>query len=198
LAYAGSTLPPVGPIVGQTFGVVGCGNIGRAVARKVSCFGLEIIGCDPYLDERVAANAGIRLASLPELLKTSDYVSLHAPLNKETHHMIGENLRTMKPTAYLINTSRGPVVDEDALIEALREKWIAGAGLDVLEKEPPASSNPLLAMDNVIVTPHAAYYSDDSVVLMRRSVGLEAARVLSGRWPRNLVNNGVIPKRPLV
>ena len=196
-AHAGSALSPTGPIVGQTFGVVGCGNIGRAVARKVTCFGLGVIGCDPYLDESVAADSGIRLVSLSELLRASDYVSLHTPLNKETHHMIGENLRMMKPTAYLINTSRGPVVDEDMLIKALRDKWIAGAGLDVLEKEPPASSNPLLAMENVIVTPHSAYYSDDSVERMRRSVGTEAARVLSGRWPKNLVNKGVQPKKPL-
>jgi D-3-phosphoglycerate dehydrogenase len=196
-ADAGGALSQIGPLAGQTFGVVGCGNIGRTVARKVGCLGLEVIGCDPYVDGRVASEAGIRLDSLSEVLTTSDYVSLHTPLNSETHHMIGQNLRMMKPTAYLINTSRGPVVDEDMLIKALRDKWIAGAGLDVLEKEPPDPSNPLLAMGNVIVTPHSAYYSDDSVVRMRRSVGMEAARVLSGRWPKNLVNKGVQPKKPL-
>ena len=198
-AHAGSSLAPMGPISGQTFGVVGCGNIGRAVAKKASCFGVEMLGYDPYLEEKVATSAGIRLVSLSDLLKRSDYVSLHTPLTEETRHMIGEQqLRLMKPTAYLINTSRGPVVDEEMLIKALREKWIAGAGIDVLEKEPPAPSNPLLAMENVIVTPHVAYYSDDSVVRMRRSVGREAARVLSGKWPKNLVNKGVIPKKPLI
>ncbi len=196
--YAANALAPMGPIVGQIFGVVGCGNIGRMVARKAKCFGLEIVGSDPYLDGSVASEAGINLTSLAELMRISDYITLHTPLNKETHHLIGEKeLHMMKPTAFLINTSRGPVVDEEALVKALREKWIAGAGLDVMEMEPPDASNPLLRMDNVVVTPHAAYYSDESVVRMRRSVGLEAARVLSGKWPKNLVNKGVVPKRTL-
>jgi D-3-phosphoglycerate dehydrogenase len=198
-ARGGNLLAPMGPIIGQTFGLVGCGNIGRMVARKAACFGLDIVGYDPYLDRGAAADAGITLVSLAELLKVSDYVSLHTPLSGETYHMIGEReLRMMKPAAYLINTSRGPVVHEAMLIKALREQWLAGAGLDVLEEEPPSPSNPLLAMENVIVTPHAAYYSDDSVVRMRRRVGLETACVLSGRWPKNLVNKGVQPKRPLV
>ncbi len=197
--YAASVVAPMGPIIGQTFGIVGCGNIGRMVARKAKCFGLEIVGCDPYLDSTVARDAGIKLLSLAELMKTSDYVTLHTPLNRETHHLIGEKeLRMMKPMAFLVNTSRGPVVDEEALVKALRERWIAGAGLDVMETEPPEASNPLLTMDNVVVTPHAAYYSDESVVRMRRRVGLEAARVLTGKWPKNLVNKGVVPKRPLV
>ncbi len=195
---AADSLAPIGPIAGQTLGVVGCGNIGRMVARKATCFGLVIVGCDPYLDVTVARNPGIRLVSLSELMKTSDYVTLHTPLNKETLHLIGERqLQMMKPTAYLINTSRGPVVDEEALVRALQNKWIAGAGLDVMETEPPDALNPLLSMDNVIVTPHAAYYSDEAVVRMRRSVGLEAARVLSGKWPKNLVNKGVVPKKQL-
>ena len=197
-AYAADNLAPIGSIVGQNFGVIGCGNIGRMVAKKAKAFGLELIGYDPYLEHGIAIDAGIRLVSLAELLKNSDYVSLHTPLTQETRHMIGEReLRMMKTTAYLINTSRGPVVHEEALVKALQKKWIAGAGLDVTEQEPPAPSNPLFTMDNVIVTPHAAYYSDESVVRMRRSVGLEAARVLSGRWPKNLVNKGVRPKLPL-
>lgn len=196
--YAANTLAPMGAIVGQVFGVVGCGNIGRMVARKAKCFGLEIVGCDPYLDATVAREADIKLVSLPELMRASDYVTIHTPLNKETHHLIGEKeLSMMKRTAFLVNTSRGPVVDEQALVKALRARWIAGAGLDVMEMEPPDASNPLLTMENVVVTPHAAYYSDESVVRMRRSVGLEAARVLSGKWPKNLVNKGVVPKRPL-
>jgi D-3-phosphoglycerate dehydrogenase len=197
-ADAGNRLPPMEPIAGQIFGLVGCGNIGRMVARKVSCFGVEIIGYDPYLDPKVAVSAGIDLLSLASVLTQSDYVSLHTPLTLETRHMIGEaELRMMKTTAYLINTSRGPVVHEEMLIKALRERWIAGAGLDVMEKEPPEIANPLLTMEEVVITPHAAYYSDDSVVRMRRSVGLETARVLSGKWPKNLVNKEVQPKRPL-
>ena len=104
----------------------------------------------------------------------------------------------MKPTAFFINTARGPVVDEPALIRALEEKWIAGAGLDVFEQEPIAADNPLLKMDNVVLTPHSASYSDVAFQRLRRCVGQEAARVLSGRWPRNLVNKGVKPKASLV
>jgi D-3-phosphoglycerate dehydrogenase len=109
-----------------------------------------------------------------------------------------KEFRQMKPTAYFINTARGPIVDEPALIKALQEKWIAGAGLDVFEKEPIDADNPLLKMDNVVVTPHCASYSDAAFKLLRTSVGQEAARVLSGRWPRNVVNKTVEPKVKLV
>jgi len=120
-------------------------------------------------------------------------------LNKETWHLIGEEeFKQMKPTAYFINTARGSVVDEPALIKALQEKWIAGAGLDVFEKEPVDADNPLLEMDNVVVTPHSASYSDDAFKRLRTSVGQEAARVLSGRWPKNVVNKTVKPKVNLV
>jgi len=197
-AYAAGNLAPMGPILGQTLGLVGCGNIGRMVAKKAQSFGIRAIGYDPYVDGRIAAETAVDLVGFDELLKTSDFISVHTPLTKETYHIIAEKeLRIMKSTAYIINTSRGPVVDEAALIRALHEDWIAGAGIDVLEKEPPDPSNPLLKMDNVIVTPHAAYYSDESVIRLRQSVGREAARVLSGRWPKNLVNKGVLPKMPL-
>jgi D-3-phosphoglycerate dehydrogenase len=195
---ASRNLAPMGPLAGETLGLVGCGNIARMVAKKALPFGVTIMGYDPYLDPGIAGAAGITLVSLSELLRNSDYVSVHTPLTEETRHMIGEEaLRMMKPTAYLVNTSRGPVVEELALIAALREKRIAGAALDVMETEPPDPANPLLTMSNVIVTPHAAYYSNESVVRLRRSVGREAARVLSGKWPKNLVNRGVRPKRPL-
>jgi D-3-phosphoglycerate dehydrogenase / 2-oxoglutarate reductase len=197
--YANTILAPMGPITGQVLGLVGCGNIARMVAKKAQAFGLIIVGYDPYLDLQIASNAGIRLVTFAELLSISDYVSVHTPLTAETRHLVGEKeFRMMKSTAYIINTSRGPVVDESALIKALQEKSIAGAGIDVLEKEPPNPDNPLLKMENVIVTPHTAYYSDQSAVRLRRSVGSEAARVLSGKWPKNLVNKGVQPKKPLV
>jgi len=190
---------PMGPIHGQVLGLVGCGNIGQAVAKKAQCFSLRILGYDPYIGESVAREHGITLVSLPELLKESDFVSVHTPLTKETRHIIGENeFRLMKPSAYFINTARGAVVDEQALIKALREKWIAGAGLDVFEKEPIDPNNPLLKMDNVVVTPHCASYSDASFSLLRRRVGEAAASVLSGRWPRSVVNKTVKPKINLV
>ena len=189
---------PMGSIYGQTLGLVGCGNIGRSTARKARVFDLRVIGHDPYVDRKLAEEAGIELVDLPELLKESDYVSLHTPLNKETWHLIGENeLKQMKPTAYLINTARGSVVDEPALIQALREGWIAGAGLDVFEQEPVDPDNPLLKMDNVIATPHSASYCDASFKRLFTSVGQEAARVLSGHWPRNWVNKGVRPRKNL-
>ena len=190
---------PMGSIYGQTLGLVGCGSIGRMTGRKVQCFGLKVLGYDPYIDESLAKEYGITLVSLPELLKESDFVSVHTPLNKETWHLIGEKeFKQMKPTAYFINTSRGSVVDEPALIKALQEKWIAGAGLDVFEKEPVDLDNPLLKMDSVVVAPHSAGYSDASFKRLKTSVGQEAARVLSGRWPKNVVNKSVKPKVNLV
>jgi len=192
-------MEPMVSIYGQTLGLVSCGNIGRMTARKAQCFGLKILGYDPYVDKSLAKEYRITLVSLPELLKESDFVSVHTPLNKETRHLIGEKeFKQMKPTAYFINTARGPIVDEPALIKALQEKWIAGAGLDVFEKEPIDSDNPLLKMDNVVVAPHSAGYSDASFKRLRTSVGQEAARVLSGRWPKNVVNKSVKPKVNLV
>ena len=183
----------------QTMGLVGCGRIGRMTARKAQCFGLRILGYDPYVATSLAGEHGITLVSLPELLKESDFVSVHTLLNKETWHLIGEKeFRKMKPTAYFINTSRGAVVDEAALIKALQEKWIAGAGLDVFEKEPVDPDNPLLKMDSVIVTPHCSSHSVASIRRLKTSVAQEAARVLSGLWPKNVVNKTVKPKVDLV
>ena len=163
--------------------------------RKAHCFGLRVLGYDPYVDKSLVWEYGITLVSLPELLKESDFVSVHTFLSEETRHMMGEKeFRQMKPSAYIINTSRGSVIDEPALIKALQEKWIAGAGLDVFEKEPIDSDNPLLKMDNVVVTPHSAAYSDKAFSLPAKVVLQETARVLSGRWPKNVVNRSVKPK----
>ncbi len=190
---------PMVSIHGQTLGVVGCGGIGRVTGRKAQCFSLRVLGYDPYVDKSLTRESGITLVSLPELLKESDFISVHTPLNKETWHLIGEKeLKQMKPSAYLINTARGPVVDEVALIKALQERWIAGAGLDVFEKEPADAENPLFKMDNVVVTPHSASYSDAAFERPRIIVLQEAARVLSGRWPKNVVNKTVKPKVNLV
>ena len=154
-------LSPMVPIHGQTLGLIGCGDVGRMTTRKAQCFGLRTLGYDPYVDKSLASDCGMVLVSLPELLKESDFVSVHTLLNDETRHLTGEvEFKKMKPTAYFINTARGAVVDESALIKALQEKWIAGAGLDVFEKEPIDPDNPLLKMDNVVVIPHTASYSD--------------------------------------
>ena len=183
----------------QTLGLVGCGQIGRMTVRKAQCFGLKILGYDPYLNKSLAKKYGITLVSLPELLKESDYVSVHALLNQETRHLIGEKeFRQMKPTASFINTARGALVDEPALIKALQEKWITGAGLDVFEQEPTDPNNPLLKMDNVLVSPHCASHNVASLRRLKTCVGQEAARVLTGRWPKNVVNKTVKSKVSLV
>ena len=129
------------------------------------------------------------------MLERSDYVSLHTPLTPETGHLMGEKeFRRMKSSAFLINTSRGPVVDEQALIRALQQGWIAGAGLDVFEKEPLDPDSPLLKMDNVVVLPHSASYSDAAFDLLHRRVGEEMVRVLTGHWPLNLINPSIREK----
>jgi D-3-phosphoglycerate dehydrogenase len=188
-------LPKVPALYEQTLGIVGCGNIGRLSARKAQCFGLRTIGYDPYIDAAIAGDAGIALVPLAQLLQQSDYVTIHTLLNKETRHLISEReLKMMKPTAYLINTSRGPIIDETALIKALKEGWIAGAALDVFEQEPVSPDNALLKMDNVIVTPHNAGSSAAAARRLKLSVAMEASRVLLGKWPRNVVNKSVKPR----
>ena len=178
-----------GALYGETLGILGLGRIGSAMARRAKGFELDIIAHDPYIGDEVFAELGVKRASFDELMSQSDYISLHTPLTDETRHIINESaLRMMKPTAHLINTSRGPVVDEAALIKALREGWIAGAGLDVLETEPPAPDNPLLSMDNVALSPHSGHASVTSLRLRTGRYGEEVASVLSGKMPRNLVN----------
>ncbi|KPK24110.1 MAG: hypothetical protein AMJ70_02765 [Dehalococcoidia bacterium SG8_51_3] len=186
---------PMGSITGQTLGIIGCGKIGRLVAKKAQCFDLKVLGHDPYISKSKAMECGITLISLPDLLSEADYISIHTLCNQETQHLIGEKeLRLMKSNAFLINTSRGSIINEVALIKALEEKQIAGAGLDVFEQEPVDPNNPLLKMSNVVITPHSAYYSDNAIRRLRTSVGKEAARVLSGKWPQNVVNKTVKPK----
>jgi D-3-phosphoglycerate dehydrogenase len=178
-----------GALHGETVGIVGLGNIGSAFARRVAAFETTVIAHDPYVDDARFAALGVERVSLEALAERADYVSVHTLLNEETRHLIGEAFfRRMKPTAILINTSRGPVVDEAALAKALAEKRLAGAALDVWEQEPIAADNPLLRMDNVIATPHAAYFSTAAVAQVPRRCGEELARALTGRRPLNVVN----------
>jgi D-3-phosphoglycerate dehydrogenase len=178
-----------GSLHGETVGIVGLGNIGSAFARRVAAFETKVIACDPYVDDGHFAALGVERVSLEALASLADYVSVHTLLNAETRHLIGETFfRRMKPTALLINTSRGPVVDERALTRALEDKRLAGAALDVWEKEPVAADHPLLRMDNVIATPHAAYFSSPAVAQVPRRCGEEVARVLTGQRPLNVVN----------
>jgi D-3-phosphoglycerate dehydrogenase len=178
-----------GSLHGETVGIVGLGNIGSAFARRVAALEMKVIACDPYVDERHFTALGVERVSLEALAERSDYVSVHTLLNAETRHLIGEKFfRRMKPTAILINTSRGPVVDEKALRRALEEKRLGGAALDVWEQEPVAPDHPLLELDTVIATPHAAYFSSAAVAAVPRRCGEEIARVLTGERPLNVVN----------
>ena len=190
---------PMGSIYGQTLGIIGCGAIGRMTARKAQAFGLKVIGYDPYVEKWLAKENGITLMNLTDLIKQSDYVSAHPDLNDTSFHMMGEKeFRQMKRSAYFINTSRGKIVDESALIKALEEKWIAGAGLDVYEVEPLPKDNPLVKMDNVVLLPHSGAYSDASYKQAIINTAQEADRILSGRCPKNVVNKLVKPRVKLV
>ncbi len=188
---------PMPALYSQTLGLIAFGEIGREVASRARAFGLNVLAYDPYLDANAAAQHGATLVGLDDLLSRSDYVSVHAPLSPKTRHLVGEReLKLMKPTAVLINTARGPLVDEDALARALQERWIAGAGLDVFEQEPLDPVSPLLKMENVLLTPHTAGISDESQVESRRRVSHAVAAVLEGRVPegRDLYNPTVKPR----
>ncbi|HAJ32702.1 MAG TPA: hydroxyacid dehydrogenase [Candidatus Atribacteria bacterium] len=180
---------------GKNLGLFGLGRIARMVAQKASRFGFKIIAYDPYISK---VDEDIKLVEFSKLLSDSDFVSLHAPLTQETRHSFGESeLKAMKKTAYLINTSRGPLLNEKALYQALREKWIAGAALDVMEKEPPEWDNPLLKLNNLIVTPHISFYSEESYVELKTKTAKAVLAVLKGELPRAIVNPQVIKRKIL-
>ena len=186
---------PIGRLRGLTLGLVGFGSIPRLVAPKAKGFGLRVIAYDPYVRAEDMGALGVEKVELDALLSSSDFVSLHAPLVKATEGMIGrEQLRRMKKSAFLINTSRGPLVQEQALIAALRAGEIAGAGLDVMWDEPPPKDHPLLAMDNVVLTPHAAYYSEQSLVDLHVQLARNVGSVLVGKRPAALANPEVLEK----
>ncbi len=173
----------------QTAGIVGMGRIGQAVARKLRPFGFDLLAFDPYADPETLQELGVTAVTLSQLLARADVVSLNAPLNPDTHHLLdADALALMKPTAFLVNTSRGGLIDENALLAALDQDRIAGAALDVMEDEPVPVDNPLLQSDRVLVTPHTAWYTVQSTERMRRLASQEVARVLRGEWPDNLVN----------
>ena len=186
---------PESPIHGKTLGLVGFGHIAQLVAKKMGGFELKIIAADPVVTAEQMARLGARKVELDELLTESDYVSLHCPLTDKTRHLVGEaQLRRMKKAAVLVNTSRGPVIDEAALVRALREGWIAGAGLDVMEVEPIQPDNPLLALDNVVLTPHTAAHTQRIWEDFFRASAETLIDLSKGRWPRSYVNREVKPK----
>jgi D-3-phosphoglycerate dehydrogenase / 2-oxoglutarate reductase len=181
---------PVTRLAGQTVGILGCGRIGSAVARKLSGFDVRLLGCDPYVE---TFPPGVQPVAFERLLAESDYLTIHCPLTDETRHAFdAESLGWMRPTSMLINTARGGIVDTAALTDALQQGFLAGAGLDVLEEEPIDPASPLLRMEQVIVTPHAAWYSEEGRSDLKRRAAEEAVRVLRGERPRHCVNPEVL------
>lgn len=184
---------PVGSLHDETLGLVGLGQIGGRLAKRAAALELNVAAFDPIAVQSQFDELGVERVTFEELLSRSDYISIHVPLTPETYRMFDEAaFRQMKSTAYIVNTSRGPTVDQEALVKALRNGWIAGAGLDVHEKEPPDADSPLFQMDNVVLTPHAGYYSDAALEAMAIRCGQEIASVLTGHMPRNLVNTKVL------
>jgi D-3-phosphoglycerate dehydrogenase len=196
--WSRALFPPMGTLYGQTLGLVGLGRIARALAAKAQALQMRVIARDPFVSEAEARAAGVELVTFERLLSESDFVSLHTPLLPDTRHLIGRpQLAAMKSSAYLPNTARGALVDQAALVEALISGQIAGAGLDVFEHEPLATDDPMLILPNVVLTPHAAAYSDHGIRELRRRTGEAAADVLRGTWPRGLANPEVSPRFPL-
>ena len=180
-------------LMGQTLGLIAFGHVARAVAKRAKPFGLRVIAYDPFIEELVMVEHGVLPVSLEEVLSQSDFVSMHAPATPEAEGMLMEkHFRLMKKTAIFINTGRGPTVQESALIKALQENWIAHAGLDVLEVEPPGHNNPILSMPNVTLSAHTASASARFDPARKRHVGRELFLVLSGKWPMSCVNPSVL------
>jgi D-3-phosphoglycerate dehydrogenase len=180
---------PMGALAGETAGIIGYGRIGRAMAKRCRALGMTVLAADPYAG---APDADDRIVPLDELLERADYISIHCLLNEETRALVNEqSLRKMKPNAILVNTARGPIVDQRALARALTEGWIAGAGLDVMEIEPAAAEEPLRKLANVVLTPHTAYYSDPAGIRLKQRVAEAVIAALRGERPPHVLNPDV-------
>ncbi|MCL4396452.1 MAG: C-terminal binding protein [Chloroflexi bacterium] len=188
---------PVPRLSGKTLGLVGFGKIARAIHRRATGFGLDVVAYDPYVSSQDVARAGARKVDFADLLRTSDFVIIQVPLTPETHHLFDERaLRAMKPGAFLVNTARGPIVQDEALYRALTEGWIAGAAVDDIEEEPAKVRDwkptaPLLGLANFLLTPHMAWYSEEACVETKTVSAREIVRVLGGGRPEHPVNRPV-------
>ena len=186
-------MPVLRRLRGQTLGLVGIGQIGKAVAARAHGFGLRVLASDPYVAEAAARELGAELTDLDTLLAASDYVSVHVPLMPATEGMMNaEVFAKMKPTAFLINVARGRIVNQADLVSAVQRGGIAGAGLDVLEREPPEADDAVTDLDNVILTPHSAWYSEEARADMRRRAVGQVVSVLKGELPYSLINREVV------
>lgn len=184
-----------GEIYGKTLGIVGFGNTGSELARLVAPFAMRVLVFDPYVTAETAQRLGVEAVPLDDLLRQADFVCIHAKLTDETRGLIGaRELALMKPTAYLINCARGPIVDQRALTAALRERRIAGAGLDVFETEPLPVDDLLLRLDNVMLSPHTAAHTRDLSIAMGEINSEQMLAVASGRPPRDVVNREVLDR----
>lgn len=185
-------------LMGQTLGLVSFGNVARCTATRAKAFGLNVIAYDPYVSELTMGEHGVEPVAWGELLERSDYISVHSPHNEETEHMLdADAFDQMKDGVVIVNTARGPIIKETDLIAAVESGKVGSAGLDVLESEPPEPENPLLKMQNVIVTPHVASATTRMRPTARRRVGREVSLVLRGKWPMSCVNPTVLPRTPL-
>ena len=188
-----SAVVPIHRLRGSVLGLMGFGRIPQLVAPKAKAFGIGVIAYDPYVPKEVFTGAAVDSVDFPTLLKTSDFVSIHSPLVPETKQLFNADaFRQMKRSAYLVNTARGPIVDEAALAAALDAGEISGAALDVMAQEPPGASSPLYGRDNVVLTPHTSFYSEESLVDLQTKAAEEVVAILSGKAPRNPVNPEVV------
>jgi len=182
--WEGKAVAPLWRLRGKTLGLVGLGKIPQTLVPKAKALELHVVAYDPYISADVAAGIDVQLLSFDELLAVSDYISLHAPLTEETRNLFdADAFAKTKPEALLINTARGPMIDEQALANALDAGRLSGAGLDVMPNEPPDAACPLLNRDNVILTPHTAYYSEDALLDLQTKAARDVARVLNGEAP---------------
>jgi D-3-phosphoglycerate dehydrogenase len=185
-----SGIVPMFQMAGQTLGIIGCGRIGSLVYQKLKSFGFRFLICDPYLTKERKQELGIEVVDQETVFRNADFITIHTPLTAETRHLVNaRTLAMMKPTAYLVNTARGPMVDEPALGEALRNDVIAGAAIDVFSVEPPRPDYPLFGLANAILTPHLSWYSENASRRIRELILLEINRFLAGQPPRYVAHS---------
>src|SRR5487761_284497 len=180
---------------GKTLGLVGIGRIGKAVAERAHSFGMNVIASDPYVSEQIAKEMHVDLQPFDEVIGRSDFISLHSPLTDETRGIINaKTISKMKPGVFIINTARGPLVEHLDLVNALREGRVGGAALDVFQREPPQADDPIFQLDNVVLTPHIAWYTNEALRRLEMTAAQQAVEILNGKIPSNSVNRNKISR----